>query len=267
VPPGSLQDRYEIPLIDELGQEFSLLNGLTFDASPDDKGFLTWSNSRTGFYTTNGGTIAIMKRSDPDSKGDCDLFIFGIPGEFAGYKLNYSDRIHKPEGRSRFSWIILKAHTNNTGSVRLRSFDPRDPPMVNFRSFGDGQRANDPDLIALDRGVNYVRDFMARVRAKGITKGEVLPGNALTGQALRNWIMTRAWGHHASCTCRIGSETDEDTVLDSKFRVVGVPNLRVVDASVFPKIPGYFIVLPVYLIAEKAADVILKHYGAVTMPG
>ena len=108
---------------------------------------------------------------------------------------------------------------------------------------------------------------MARVRAKGITKGEVLPGNALTGQALRNWIMTRAWGHHASCTCPIGAQGGEGTVLDSEFRVVGAPNLRVVDASVFPKIPGYFIVLPVYLIAEKAADAILKHYGAVTMPG
>jgi choline dehydrogenase len=42
--------------------------------------------------------------------------------------------------------------------------------------------------------------------------------------------------------------------------------LRIVDASVFPKIPGYFIVLPIYLIAEKAADAILQQYGAVTMP-
>jgi choline dehydrogenase len=75
--------------------------------------------------------------------------------------------------------------------------------------------------------------------------------------------MTRAWGHHASCTCAIG------TVLDSEFRVRGAPgdNLRVVDASVFPRIPGYFIVLPLYLIAEKATDVILKQYSAVTMPG
>jgi choline dehydrogenase len=57
-------------------------------------------------------------------------------------------------------------------------------------------------------------------------------------------------------------------VLDKDFRVIGIrdQNLRVVDASVFPKIPGYFIVLPIYLIAEKAADVILQTYDAVTMP-
>jgi choline dehydrogenase-like flavoprotein len=46
-------------------------------------------------------------------------------------------------------------------------------------------------------------------------------------------------------------------VLDSNFRVRGVKGLRVVDASVFPKIPGFFIVTSVYMIGEKAADAIL----------
>ena len=124
-------------------------------------------------------------------------------------------------------------------------------------------------LEALRWGVEYVRRFMKPVRILDITRREVLPGEALSGDALRNFIKTRAWGHHASCTCRIGEATDRDAVLDSEFRVIGVPggNLRVVDASVFPNIPGYFIVLPIYLIAEKAADVILQAHGAVTMPG
>ena len=46
-------------------------------------------------------------------------------------------------------------------------------------------------------------------------------------------------------------------VLDSNFNVLGTKNLRVVDASVFPHIPGYFIVLPIYMISEKASDVII----------
>mgnify|MGYP003693683785 CR=1 FL=1 len=46
-------------------------------------------------------------------------------------------------------------------------------------------------------------------------------------------------------------------VVDSKFRVHGTKGLRIVDASVFPKIPGFFIVSSVYMIAEKASDVIL----------
>ena len=50
-------------------------------------------------------------------------------------------------------------------------------------------------------------------------------------------------------------------VLASKFRVRGTEGLRVVDASVFPKIPGTFIVVPVYMVSEKATDVILESLG------
>lgn len=50
-------------------------------------------------------------------------------------------------------------------------------------------------------------------------------------------------------------------VLDSRFRVRGVAGLRVVDAPVFPRIPGTFIVLPIYMVSEKAADVILDDAG------
>ena len=37
----------------------------------------------------------------------------------------------------------------------------------------------------------------------------------------------------------------------------GVPGLRVVDASVFPRIPGFFIVTPIYMVSEKASDVLI----------
>jgi choline dehydrogenase-like flavoprotein len=47
-------------------------------------------------------------------------------------------------------------------------------------------------------------------------------------------------------------------VLDGDFRVRKTRNLRVVDACVFPHIPGTFIVLPIYMISEKAAAVIMR---------
>ena len=46
-------------------------------------------------------------------------------------------------------------------------------------------------------------------------------------------------------------------VVDKDFRVFGVANLRIVDASVFPRIPGFFLASAVYIIGEKAADAIL----------
>jgi choline dehydrogenase len=51
---------------------------------------------------------------------------------------------------------------------------------------------------------------------------------------------------------------DPAAVVDSRLRVFGTTGLRVVDASVFPRIPGFFIVTPVYMISEKASDVILE---------
>ena len=74
---------------------------------------------------------------------------------------------------------------------------------------------------------------------------------------LPEFVRDNAWGHHASCTCRdrpARAERRRSTAI-SRARHEG---LRVVDASVFPRIPGLFIVSAVYMIGEKAADVILE---------
>ncbi|MDX3672826.1 GMC oxidoreductase [Streptomyces europaeiscabiei] len=50
---------------------------------------------------------------------------------------------------------------------------------------------------------------------------------------------------------------DPSAVVDSRFRVPGVDRLRIVDASVFPRIPGFFVATPIRMISQKASDVIL----------
>ena len=87
---------------------------------------------------------------------------------------------------------------------------------------------------------------------------EIMRGVDLkTDGGIDQFVQDRAWGHHASCICKIGADNDREAVLDSSFRVRGVKGFRVVDASVFPRIPGFFVVMPIYMIAEKASDVIL----------
>ena len=85
----------------------------------------------------------------------------------------------------------------------------------------------------------------------GAIAEEEIPG-PLQGDALRDWVRSNAWGHHACGTAAIGP------VLDSGGRVHKVEGLRVVDASIFPKIPGLFIVAAIYLAAEKLAEDILS---------
>ena len=102
--------------------------------------------------------------------------------------------------------------------------------------------------------------FMRRINARNPKKfvREIQPGPEITDGSpeLAEWVRTQAWGHHASCTCPIGAK-EKGGVLNSDFRVHGTEGLRVVDASVFPRIPGYFIASAVYMVGEKAADVIL----------
>ncbi len=154
----------------------------------------------------------------------------------------------------------MKAHTNNTaGRVSLQSADPTDTPRIEFRYFDEGNDTTGDDLDAVAAGVDFVRDMNRRLSAAGLVKDELVPGPAYdTPDKLREFIRNEAWGHHASCTNKIGSDADDSAVLDSRFRVRGVQNLRVVDASVFPKIPGYFIVSAIYMISEKAAETIAE---------
>jgi choline dehydrogenase len=199
----------------------------------------------------------MIKRSRPE-RPEPDLFIFGLLGRFSGYFPGYSRAIAK--GEDYFSWAILKAHTGNTaGRVTLRSSDPRDVPDVNFHYFDEGTGAAD-DLASVVEGVETVRRITAR--CDDIIAEELSPGPAVrTPEEVRRFVEDNAWGHHASCSCRIGPAGDPLAVVDSRFRVHGVRALRVVDASVFPRIPGFFIAAAVYMISEKASDVIVEDAG------
>jgi len=185
-----------------------------------------------------------------------DLFCLAFLGRFEGYFPNYSDLFAK--NLNYLTWAVLKAHTNNRGGeVTLRSANPRDTPEVNFRYFQEGTFDNDEDLGSVVEGIKFVRRMTAILKEQGLIAAEELPGEGRqTDDELRDYVRYNAWGHHASCSCAIGPR-ERNGVLSSDFRVHGTTGLRVVDASVFPRIPGFFIVSSIYMIGEKAAEVIL----------
>jgi choline dehydrogenase len=152
----------------------------------------------------------------------------------------------------------LKAHTRNrAGVVTLRSGDPTEPPCVDFRHFDPTDDPNAADLEAMVAGIRFARQLAEPLVRSGSIAAEEVPGpDVQTDPELAQFVRDRAWGHHACGTCAIG-RLNQRGVLGSDFRVHGTCGLRVVDASVFPRIPGYFIACAVYMIAEKAADVIL----------
>ncbi len=248
----NLQDRYEVGVASRLRSPVKLLQDCTWGAAGDPC-LAAYDKSAAGHvYASNGVVIALIKRSKKD-KPDPDLVLFGVPGYFTGYSPGWSKRALQ---KDTFTWLLLKGHTRNTaGSVALRSADPLDTPVINFRYFDEGNDASRDDLESVLAGVKIARGINSHLEAKAAIKKEEVPGPAYqTDDQLRNFIKNEAWGHHASCTNKMGPRQDPTAVVDSKFRVHGTQGLRVVDASVFPKIPGLFIVVPTYMVAEKASD-------------
>ena len=138
-------------------------------------------------------------------------------------------------------------------------------PNINFRYFEEGNDKAGEDLDSVVSGVETVRRIAKKT--KDLFRREVVPGDHVKSkEKIKDFIRNKAWGHHASCTCKIGSSDDGMAVLDGDFRVHGTKSLRVVDASVFPRIPGFFIVTSVYMIGEKAADVIAADGGVKLRP-
>jgi choline dehydrogenase-like flavoprotein len=250
LPVGrNLQDRYEVAIVNRMDFDaWTSLRGATF--TRDDAQYREWRDRRTGVYTTSGAVLSVILPSAPGRPAP-DLFCYGLIGDFRGYFPGYAKRL--PANPNVFTWVVLKGHTNNTaGEVTLRSADPRDRPLVNFRYFEEGNDASGDDLQSVVEGVKFVRRMTAGLARHGLQHTEEMPGAALrSDDELRQFVRDNAWGHHASCTCPIGP------VLSSDFKVRGTEGLRVVDASAFPRTPGLFIVSAVYMIGEKAAEVMI----------
>jgi len=260
---GNLQDRYEVALTHRMRRPWRILDGATFASG--DPLWRRWNASRAGMYSSNGAALALIGRS-ASTKVEPDLFCMALLARFEGYRPDFSKLIVGPS--EYLTWAILKAHTENrAGTVLLRSADPLDTPLVNFRYFEEGSDDAAEDLAAVVAGVRFVRRLTAPLIASGLIAEELAPGASVESDAdISDYVRNTAWGHHASGSCAIGDRGDADAVLDSAFRVRGTQGLRVVDASVFPRIPGFFIASAVYMVAEKAADAIL-HDARAQAPG
>lgn len=253
----NLQDRYEVGVVNRMARPWKVLCGARFEHG--DPLYKEWADGKRGMYISNGAAIAVARRSSRLHHLP-DLFCMALLARFHGYFPGYSREI--AAHHDYLTWAVLKAHTvNRAGTVRLRSADPRDMPLVNFHYFDEGSDGAEDDLRAVIAGIRFVRSMTEPLQKQGLIAEEELPGPALCSDAeLAEYVRDHAWGHHASCSCPIGAPA-AGGVLDSRFAVHGTRGLWVADASVFPRIPGFFIASAVYMVGEKAADVIRDDAG------
>jgi choline dehydrogenase len=164
-----------------------------------------------------------------------------------------TDEPRKPPPGRRFSILPGLIYPRSAGEVRLESRDPRVPAVVDPKYFSD-----EADLEHLLKGIHQAREIAATDPLRAYGAREVFPGpECKTDDAIRAAIRaTCNTIFHPVGTCKMGPDADPMAVVDASLRVRGVQGLRVVDASIMPRIVGGNTNAPVIMIAEKAADLL-----------
>ncbi|MGH6770115.1 MAG: GMC family oxidoreductase [Xanthobacteraceae bacterium] len=144
-------------------------------------------------------------------------------------------------------------HPESRGELLLRSADPRDPPRIRYNFF-----SKPDDLPTLVRGFKLAREVTYQTALDPYRGVELNPGDKVQSDAeietwLRNSVIT---AHHPAGTCPMG--TTPEAVLDPQMRVRGIEGLRVVDASAMPDLVSAHINACVFMMAEKASDMIRR---------
>lgn len=141
------------------------------------------------------------------------------------------------------------------GTVRLRSADPSDRPIVDMQFL-----SHPDDVAALERSIAIARSVASSDAMKPFVVREVAPGAELHGQELANFVRDGATTYfHSSGACRMGK--DDKAVVDGELRVNGVSNLRIADSTIMPRIVAVPTMPACVLIGLRLAEMLLDRKG------
>ncbi|AEO70987.1 uncharacterized protein THITE_2122898 [Thermothielavioides terrestris NRRL 8126] len=266
---ANLRDNYEIPFVGHAARDFQQpapdpnAPVCTYGA-PGDPCVDLWRQGK-GPYMGGSTFNCVFRKSAYPAYDERDFFMIGGLFALRGFFPPTDSVPADPPNTFGLSTVKINPQSRS-GTVLLRSADPRDTPEINFHLFEEDDDGTALDLAAELDTVKWARRVFGDIPAP---LGPIVPSEppcpgtpAADGtcddELDRDWIMNQIWGHHPTSTCAIGADNDPMAVLDSKFRVRGVRGLRVSDASAFPRVPGPFPVLPTFMLSEKATESILE---------
>lgn len=238
----NLQDHLDICTLMEVRHP------VTYDMGPLREAAiaLEYLFTRRGIGSTNAAEAGGFIRSPLAADSRPDIQLHFVPA------------LLDDHGRNRLRGRGMTIHACNLrpqsrGWLKLNSADPFDKPLIqpNYLSV-------EKDFDVLVEAVAISRDIFQAAPFDSWRGQEISPGSEFTRDAdIRNFIRQKAETiYHPVGSCRMGS--DDDAVVDPELRVKGIEGLRVVDASVMPTLISGNTNAPVIMIAEKAADLVLR---------
>eukprot|EP00099_Drosophila_melanogaster_P017082 NP_572978.1 uncharacterized protein Dmel_CG9519 [Drosophila melanogaster] len=219
---------------------------------------------------------ALDDARNPDAWADMELFVVGggLQTNLAlrlalGIQSNiYETMFGELERQSANGFLIFPMilRAKSRGRIKLKSRNPEEHPRIYANYF-----ANPYDMNITVRGIEQAVSLLDMPAFKAI--GAHLLEKRIPNCAKYKWKSSAYWAcyarhftftiYHYSGTAKMGPRSDPSAVVDARLRVHGIDKLRVVDASIMPYLISGHPNGPVYLIAEKAADMIKEDHNFV----
>jgi len=240
----NLQDHLQMRTIVELDERGDSLNDQVRSPFSLAKMGLQWLLQSRGPLTVGAGQVggAACTKYAENGRPDIQLFVMPLSVDKPG------EPLHRYSGFTTSFW---QCHPESRGSIHIASSDPFQDPRIhtNYLSV-------EKDQMVVVEGIRMVREIYNRPEFRHRWQREVVPGakNQSNSEVLAAVRQMAGTVYHLVGTARMGS--DARAVVDPELRVNGVEGLRIVDASVMPKITSANTNAPTFMIAEKAAAMI-----------
>lgn len=271
----------DLPVGDNLRDHVAFfgLNFLYKDKSPEENdllNFYDWFIKGEGPLTSCGidaiGLLSSTLSEDP-TYPDYELGLvpinpaqgYDLMGAITNFKREVYDSIWKEvEDKNGFVLIIILTRAKSSGFVRLRSKKIEDHPIIDPQYLSD---PNDIEIIleGIKKGLQLTETQSFRRVGIELNTRKVYGCENFSVGTEEYWRCAipklQMSIFHYSGTNKMGTEDDPRSVVNDRFGVKGVKNLRVVDASVVPNANSGHMLGPVIMLGEKAGDIIKEDWN------